>query len=101
MEHRCQHRLPVNLAVELSRGSERLGCSRVRNLSVEGMFIEAYETPLRECDFLEAQILTRTSQAGQPLKGIVCHASAEGVGIMFSEPMQDIHERLQSLDLAA
>lgn len=81
MEHRHYPRTRTGVGVEVFRGLRQLGYFKTRDISLEGMFIETGNVGLSRNDIVRLRLEMTDEEISA--RGIVVHASKEGIGIQF------------------
>jgi hypothetical protein len=85
MENRYSTRKPIALDVELHHGHTRFGTFKVRNISLEGMFVETGPLNLYPGDLIDASLTLRESTGKHEIRAVVVHHTDEGIGLMFRD----------------
>ena len=60
VDHRCGHRIPVKTTVELYQRGEHVGSATVRNIALNGIFIEKSSATFNKHNMLEVEFKTNT-----------------------------------------
>lgn len=84
MEHRYAQRKAVELKVWLSGARFENRPARVRNLSLDGVFIETFKDSLPTGSFVSITVDYAGTQRGCCLGALVVHSKGNGAGLMFS-----------------
>ncbi|MGC1955287.1 MAG: PilZ domain-containing protein [Gammaproteobacteria bacterium] len=86
MENRYSVRSPVALDVELHHGRTSFGTFKVRNISLEGMFVETGPMHLYPSDLIDATLTVGLKPtATHEIRAVVVHHSDEGIGLIFRD----------------
>ncbi len=86
MENRYSARNPAALDVELHHGRTSFGTFKVRNISLEGMFVDTGPIHLYPSDLIDATLAVgRNSTATHEVRAVVVHHTDEGIGLMFRD----------------
>jgi hypothetical protein len=84
MEHRKGERKPTRLTVELGQGRRSLGRFKTRNISFQGMFIEAQGLDLSINEVVEVTLPGNADGLKTNcLRGLVVHRCGAGVGLLL------------------
>lgn len=87
MENRYSERKPVAITVELHQGCTRFGKFKARNISLDGMFVEAGPLNLYPGDLIEATLTVgpEATAVMYNVRAVVVHHTDEGLGLMFRD----------------
>lgn len=86
MENRYTARKRVALDVELHHGRTSFGTFKVRNISLEGMFVETGPLNLYPSDLIDATLsIGREATDKHDIRAVVVHHTDEGIGLMFRD----------------
>ncbi len=80
MHHRCFTRFDAGLSAELFHRDRSLGRFSIRNICIDGMFIETEDADLRRKDIVRVRILLFGEQ--YTMRGLVVRRTSSGVGLM-------------------
>jgi hypothetical protein len=83
--HRTNTRTSLTLEVQLQFKGKNIGHACTRNINPFGAFIELFEPELVTDDFIGISFTNKNKDKACAMqKGMVMHATKEGVGILFA-----------------
>jgi hypothetical protein len=94
--HRTNNRTSLALEVQLQFKGKNLGRACTRNINPFGVFIEFPEPELVTDDFVGISFTSKNEDKACALqKGMVMHASKEGIGILFASYNEEFRTMLE------
>ena len=97
MEHRYAQRKTVELKVWLSGARFENRPARVRNLSLDGVFIETFKDSLPAGSFVSVTMGYAGARRGCCLGALVVHSNGNGAGLMFSASQSECRRLLNEV----
>lgn len=102
MENRYSARNPLAVDVELHHGRTTIGTFKVRNISLEGMFVETGPINLYPSDLIDATLtIGHERVAEHEVRAVVVHHTEDGIGLMFRDYQPALLGFLQLVSRAA
>lgn len=86
MEHRLFRRFPSDQPVEIYRGHCCIVSGRARNVSKEGVLLEADDGPLPGQGHVELELKLDECQPPRRVRGVVVYRDDRRFGVMMLEP---------------
>lgn len=102
MEHRWSKRYPVEFNVRLLQHGHRIATCKVRDIGIEGMFLDAGPLDYRANTLLNVEfdgVASRycTKQCSYRIQVIVVHHASQGIGLMILKAESDARYAWQQL----
>jgi hypothetical protein len=85
MEHRLDRRVPLNTPVRLRFQDGTVGFGVALNISRGGIFVKTAAPWRSGCVDVRMTVSTPTGERTALMPGLIVHAGAEGIGLMFRQ----------------
>ena len=92
MEHRHYPRLCIALEVAVFQRDQLLDSLKIRDISLEGLFLETGAVDFQQNDLIGLRI--NISGENHFLRGLVIHKASQGVGVMLIDMSREAFQAL-------